>query len=190
MNNTLLQQLAAKVRNLFMPGTFQKRYGDSDGGAIQVKTHSGRVVEKKESFPYGFAAKAKGGRVLVFCQGGNFDAYEILPVLKADDVSAPELQDGDAALYTGGGAQIIVRDAGDVEVYAKGSGSIKIIAEDGTFYFANGKNNMAKILIGLIDEIKALVLSGAPPTHTVNGASKQKMEAYKNKIKELYAEAE
>ena len=190
MNNTLLQQLAAKARNLFLPGTLQKRYGDSDGGAVQVKTHSGRVIEKKESFPYGFTSKAKSGRVLVFCQGGNFDTYEVLPTLKADDISAPELQDGDAALYTGEGAQIIVREAGGVEVYAKGSGGVKIIAEDGTLYFANGKNNMAKILIGLIDEIKALVTTGAPPTHTINEASKQKLEAYKNKIKELYAEAE
>jgi phage gp45-like len=184
----LLEQLAAKVRNLFVPGAFQLRYSDS--GAIQVKTHSGRVVEKRESFPYGFTAKAKSGRVLVFCQGGNFDSFEILPTQKADDVSAPELQDGDAALYTGDGAQIIVREAGGVEVYAKGSEKIKIVAEDGTLYFANGKNNSCKILLDLIDEIKALVTTGAPPTHTINEASKQKLDAYKNKIKELYAEAE
>jgi phage gp45-like len=184
----LLDQLAAKVRNLFVPGAFQLRYSDS--GMIQIKTHSGRVVEKKESFPYGFTAKAKSGRVLVFCQGGNFDSFEIMPVLKADDVVAPELQDGDAALYTGEGAQIIVRETGGVEVYAKGGEKIKIIAEDGTFYIANGKNNSCKILLDLIDEIKSLVTTGAPPTHTVNEASKEKLEAYKNKIKELYAEAE
>jgi hypothetical protein len=83
-----------------------------------------------------------------------------------------------------------VRESGDVEVYAKGSGKVKVTAEDGTLYFANGKTNSCKILLDLIDEIKGLVTTGAPPTHTVNEASKQKLDAYKNKVKELYAEAE
>jgi hypothetical protein len=96
MSNVLLEQLAARVRNLFVSGALQKRYGDADGGAVQVKTHTGRVLEKKESFPYGFAAKAKGGRVLVFCQGGNFDRYEILPVLAGPETPPPELREGDA----------------------------------------------------------------------------------------------
>jgi DNA-directed RNA polymerase beta' subunit len=126
----------------------------------------------------------------VFCQGGNYNDFEILPILKADEVSAPELEAGDAALYTGEGGCVIVREAGDVEVYAKGSGNVKVCAEDGTLYFANGKTNSCKILLDLIDEIKNLVTTGAPPTHTVNEASKQKLDAYKNKIKELYAEAE
>jgi phage gp45-like len=182
-----LRELGAKLRNLFVIGEFQKRYDD---GKIQVKTHNNRVVEKKEAFPYGFCAKAKSGRAFVFCQGGNMDGFEIFPVLKADDVSAPELEEGDAALYTGEGARVIVREAGDVEVYAKGGGKVKVVAEDGTLFFANGKTNSCKILLDLIDEIKGLVTTGAPPAHTVNEASKQKLEAYKNKVKELYAEAE
>jgi phage gp45-like len=185
---TGFREFASKIRNLFSTGELQKRYDDD--GRVQVMTHTERVLEKPEAFPYGFYAKAKSGRALVFCQGGNYNDFEILPVLKADDIDAPELEEGDAALYTGDGAQIIVREAGGVEVYAKGSEKIKIVAEDGTVYIANGKNNSCKILLDLIDEIKSLVTIGAPPTHTVNEASKQKLDAYKNKIKELYAEAE
>jgi phage gp45-like len=209
MSNVLLKQLAARVRNLFVSGTLQKRYGDADGGAVQVKTHQGRVLEKKESFPYGFAAKAKGGRVLVFCQGGNFDRYEILPVLAGPETPPPELREGDAALYTGGGGYVIVREAGDVEVcakdgggkiivretgdieaYAKGGGKIKAVAEDGVLYFGNGTTSACQILLGLVDEIKGLVTTGSPASQTINAASQQKLESYKNKIKELYAEAE
>jgi phage gp45-like len=182
----VIKELAAKLRNIFVPGEFQKRYAD---GRIQIKTHNGRAVEKKEVFPYGFYAKAKSGRAFVFCQGGNFDSFEIFPV-QGGDVTPPELEEGDAALYTGEGAQVIVREAGDVEVFAKGGGNIKVVSEDGTLFFANGKTNSCKILLDLIDEIKGLITTGSPASQTINSASQQKLDAYKNKVKELYAEAE
>jgi phage gp45-like len=185
---TGIREFAAKIRNLFSTGEFQKRYGED--GCVQVATHTGRVLDKAEAFPYGFTAKAKSGRVLVFCQGGNYNDFEILPVLKADGVAAPELEAGDAALYTGEGGYVIVREAGDVEVCAKGGGKVKVTAEDGTLYFANGKTNSCKILLDLIDEIKGIVTSGSPASQTVNPATQQKLEAYKNKVKELFAEAE
>ena len=181
------RNFVAKIRNLFSTGTLQKRYDD---GVVQVMTHTERVLEKSEAYPYGFYAKAKNGKAIIFCQGGNYNDFEILPVLKADDVSAPELEEGDAALYTGEGAVIIVREAGGVEVFAKGTGAVKIIAEDGTLYFANGKNNICKVLVDLIDEIKGLITTGSPASQVINEASKQKLELYKNKVKELFAEAE
>jgi hypothetical protein len=116
--------LAARIRNLFTVGDFQKRYPD---GTIQVKTFFGRVLEKKEAFPYGFKARAKTGKVLVLCQGGNFDGYELLPAL--DYEGGPELQEGDAALYTGSG-WIIIRDAGGVEVEAQ-SGDVAVTTKAG-----------------------------------------------------------
>lgn len=184
----LIRDLAAKLRNLFCVSELQKRYDDE--GKVQVKTHNGKVLEKNESFPYGFYAKAKKGKALVFCQGGNYNDFEILPVLKDKDISAPELQEGDAALYTGDGGCVIVRDAGDVEVLAMGSGKVKVTAKDGTLFFANDKTNSCKILLDLIDEIKGLITTGSPATQTINAASQQKLEAYKNKVKELYSEAE
>jgi phage gp45-like len=111
MNDGIVKQLACRLRNLFSLGEFQKRYSD---GKIQVKTIFGRVIEKKEAFPYGFKAKAKKGDVLVFCQGGNFDGFELLPVL--DYEGGPELQEGDAALYTASGVLVICRDDGSVEI--------------------------------------------------------------------------
>jgi phage gp45-like len=213
---TGMREFASKIRNLFSTGELQKRYDDD--GRARVMTHTERVLEKPEAFPYGFYAKAKRGRVLVFCQGGNYNDYEILPVLKAGDVPAPELREGDAALYTGEGGCVIVREAGGVEVYAKGEGdvslyteeggcvivrgdggvevrakgggNIRIVSEDGALFFANGKTNTCKILLDLIDEIKGLITTGSSVLQKINAVSQQKLEAYKNKIKELYAEAE
>jgi phage gp45-like len=119
MNNGI-KQLAARMRNLFSLGEFQKRYAD---GTVQVKTVFDRVIEKKEAFPYGFKSKAKKGKVLVLCQGGNFDGFEILPVL--DYEGGPELENGDAALYTASGVLMICRDDGGAEIQGK-MGSIAI----------------------------------------------------------------
>jgi phage gp45-like len=170
---------------------------DGDG-VIQVETHNGKVLEKTEAFPYGFYAKAKSGKALVFCQGGNFDSFEILPVLKADDVTLPELEEGDAALYTGEGGCVIVRESGDVEMTAKGEGAVSVKTEkgtvlikaDGMIYMDSGKTDACALLAGLIDEIKGIVTSGSPGSQTINLATQQKLEAYKNKVKELFAEAE
>jgi phage gp45-like len=181
-----IRELAAKLRNLFVIGDFQKRYDD---GKIQVKTHNNNVLEKKEAFPYGFYAKAKKGRTFVLCQGGNLDGFEIFPVQPDDKIEPPELEDGDTALYTGEGSWIILREAGGVEINAKESGNITIISEDGKFYLGNNATNICKLMIGLIDEIKAIVTSGTPPSHTVNNASQQKLEAYKNDFKQLLKES-
>lgn len=185
--NGAIKDLGARIRNLFSTGVLSKRY--TEGGRVQAETHTGRVLEKAEAFPYGFIAKAKSGRVLVFCQGGNYNDFEIFPVLKADDVTAPELEDGDAALYTGEGSRIVLREAGGVEITLKGKGKLKIIGEDGTFYLANGQNNLCKILTGLIDKIKAMQTMGSPPSHTVSPVSQQELEAYKAEVKKLFAEA-
>jgi phage gp45-like len=193
---TGIREFAAKIRNLFSTGEFQKRY-DEDG-RVQVATHTGRVLEKAEAFPYGFYAKAKSGRVLVFCQGGNYNDFEILPVFKADGVAAPELEAGDAALYTGEGGCVIVRKAGGVEVLAGESGAVLVKTEkgtltvnkDGKMYLGNEQADICVLFAGLIDEIKGIVTSGSPASQTVNPATQQKLEAYKNKVKELFAETE
>ncbi|MDR0376564.1 MAG: hypothetical protein LBH70_02100, partial [Spirochaetaceae bacterium] len=153
-----IRELGAKLRNLFAAGEFQKRYADGDKkDFVQVRTHNGRVVEKREAFPYGFYAKAKNGRTFVFCQGGNPDGFEIFPVQAGDGVTPPELEEGDVAVYTGEGGYTIYREAGDVEIHAKGEGktainteggdlevniagdgAVKITCENGKFFFGNG----------------------------------------------------
>jgi phage gp45-like len=204
-----LRELGAKLRNVFAAGEFRRRYADGDKkDRIQVETHNGRVVEKKEAFPYGFLAKAKSGKAFVLCQGGNLDGFEIFPVLMGDDVTPPELEEGDAAVYTGNGGYAVFREAGGVEVYARGegkvtidtaggdieinaagSGKVKIICEDGKFYLGNSGKNMCELFTGLIDEIKAIVTAGGPPSHTINPATQQKFEAYKNQVKALFMES-
>jgi phage gp45-like len=126
VNDTLVKQLSAKVRNLFSIANFQKRYDD---GRLQVETLSGIVLEQKESFPYGFTAKAKTGRVLVFCQGGDFNGFEILPLTADEEVCPPKLEEGDAALYTQGGGWIITRENGTVELFGTDAGGIVKAAE-------------------------------------------------------------
>jgi len=73
---TLIRDIAAKLRNLFCVSELQKR---NDDGKVQIKTHNGKVLEKHEAFPYGFYAKAKSGKAIVFCQAGNYNDFEILP---------------------------------------------------------------------------------------------------------------
>jgi phage gp45-like len=132
----------------------------------------------------------------VFCQGGNYNDFEILPVLKADGVAAPELEPGDAALYTENGGRVIVRESGDAEITAKGAVLVKTekgtitVKKDGKIYLGNEQADICVLFAGLIDEIKGIVTSGSPASQTVNPATQQKLEAYKNKVKELFAEAE
>ncbi|MDR2096736.1 MAG: hypothetical protein LBP76_14635 [Treponema sp.] len=124
-----LRELGAKLRNIFVVSEFQKRYED---GRIQVKTHHNRVVEQKEAFPYGFYAKATSGKSFLLCPGGNLDGVEIFPVQPGDGITPPELEAGDAALYTGNGGRIIVRDTGDVEVTNRDDGRWIRCKRDGT----------------------------------------------------------
>jgi hypothetical protein len=71
----------------------------------------------------------------------------------------------------------------------KGSGNIKISATDGKVFLGNGPKDMGALLIGLIDEIKAIAIAGSPAAQTVNPVTQQKLEAYKNKSKELFLES-
>jgi phage gp45-like len=119
--DNITRQLAAKIRNLFSPGDLKKR---NAGGSIRVETVYGAPLEKKEAFPYGFKAKAKKGKVLILCRGGNFDGFEILPVLDYD--GGPPLEEGDTAIYSGDGGWIICRDKGAIEIQAAGTADITI----------------------------------------------------------------
>ena len=116
---SLPDKLSAKMRNLFSIGELKKRYED---GKIQIETAAHRVLEKKEAHPYGFKAKAKKGTVFVFCPGGNFDSFELLPAVDYD--GGPKLKEGDAALYTASGGWVICRDDGTVELFGKDLGGI------------------------------------------------------------------
>jgi len=116
--------LAARIKNIFSLGKFVKRYDDN---RIQAETVFSRAVEKKEAFPYGFKAKAREGEVFVLCQGGNFDSVEVLPVI--DYEGGPELEPGDAALYTKNGGWIIARDGGSIELYGTDSGGVVKVRE-------------------------------------------------------------
>jgi hypothetical protein len=124
MNEGSVKQVAARIRNLFAVGDLQKRYDD---GRVQVKTGFGRVVEKREAFPYGFTAKAKAGKVFVVCQGGNFDGFEIFPVAAYE--GGPKLNDNDAALYTASGGWIAAREDGTVELFGKNYGGVIKVRE-------------------------------------------------------------
>lgn len=112
--------LAARIRNIFMPGEFTKRNSD---GSLQVTTAYGRVIDNVEPvYPYGFSSKAEKGTVTVLCAGGNLDAIRVLPVECVEN--APELKDGDAAIYSSGGSLIVCRKDGTVELNGTQSGGV------------------------------------------------------------------
>ncbi|GAB6392729.1 MAG: phage baseplate assembly protein [Treponematales bacterium] len=141
-----LSQIAAKIRNIFSLGEFKRR---GDDGRIQVLMHDGMVVEKKEAFPYGFCAKAKNGKAFVLCQGGNMDDFEIFPVLIGEGVTPPELEEGDAALFTERGGRVIVRESGKVELYGKDAGGL-VKAEE----LAKQLDKMTARIDGIMDALK------------------------------------
>ena len=170
----------ARLRNLFTTGEFRGRYGDGEKkDTVQVETHNGKTLEKKEAFPYGFVAKAKSGKALILCQGGDFNGFEILPLLPGDGVKPPELDDGDVAIYTGEGGSVVLRDAGGIEIAAGGNGKILV---------ANDAANLCKVFLGLIDDIKGAVTNGSPTAQTVSGPTKAKLDARKKEVESLLAE--
>lgn len=112
--------LAARIRNIFMPGEFIKR---NDDGTLQIQTAYSRVIDKVEpSYPYGFKAKATKGEITVLCAGGSLDAVKVLPVENMDD--APELEDGDVAIYSEGGSFTVCRKDGTLELNGTKNGGV------------------------------------------------------------------
>jgi len=169
VGDTLIKQLSAKVSNLFSIAAFQKRYAD---GRLQVKTLSGKVLEQKESFPYGFTAKAKNGKALVFCQGGDFNGYVLLPLIADNDILS-KLEENDVALYTD--------KNGNIKIMPDGSGKV---------FIGNGGKNLCGILTGLIDEVMNIVTVGSSTSQSVDPGTKTKLEAYKIQVKQLLKEGE
>lgn len=150
-----MSDLAAKIRNLFTTGKITRR--DSNG-KIQGTTRYGRTIEGKEFFPYGFYARAKEGTVLFFFEGGDVRSPVMLPISSVD--GAPELEEGDAALWTKGGGWVIVRSSGAVELFGKNYGGLIKIEELKTQL---QKNN--EILTALLSAVEVPVNepgNGAP----------------------------
>jgi len=166
VSDTLLKKLNAKIQNLFSAAEFQERDGDN----IRVKTLSDRIINQKESFPYGFAAKAKTGKVLVFCQGGDFNGYEIFPLVSDNDILS-KLEENDTAIYTD--------NNGNIKIIANGSGKV---------FIGNDSKNLCALLTGLIDEIMNIVTVGSSTTQTVDPGTKAKLLLYKTQIKQLLRE--
>ena len=76
-----------------------------------------------------------------------------------------------------------------------GNGNVKLEAEKdvsqnikGKYYIGNEASNIQKLLIELVDEIENIMTFGAPPQHKIHPDTKQSLENYKNKIKELFKE--
>jgi phage gp45-like len=114
-----LKNISARIRNLITTGKLTNR----DGDKIQGTTRYGKTVnDKKEMFPYGFIAKAKSGTMIFFFEGGDAGSPIILPVCNIE--GAPDLEDGDAALWTESGGWIVVRESGSVELYGKKYGGL------------------------------------------------------------------
>lgn len=120
----MIQNLSAKIKNLFVPAAMEKRLPD---GSIRVMTAYGSFLEGKELFPYGFFSKALSGTVNVLCPGGNYDSFILLPVASAS--SPPALSDGDAVLWTASGGFVIARNSGNVEINGTNLGGAVIAGE-------------------------------------------------------------
>lgn len=129
----IIGDIVAKIRNIFQPAELTKRNGD---GTLQITTAYGRIIDKvAPAYPYGFAAKAEKGTLTILCAGGNLDAVRVLPV--EDSENAPELKDGDSAIYTSGGSLVVCRKDGTVELNGTQNGGVIVASEL--------KNQLAKL---------------------------------------------
>ncbi len=160
-------EIASKIRNIFQPAEFVKR---NDDGSVQIKTAYNRTVDNlEEAFPYGLTSKAKKGKVTVLCAGGNLDAIRILPVESVE--GAPELEEGDVALWNEGGAFVILRDDGKIEI-------------------ANGSQNITKLILDLLDALIQFKTFGSPTTQQTDPSSVQSLTRVKENWKQLFKEGE
>ncbi len=121
--NEGLRELAARIRNLFATGKLSRR----DGATIQGTTRFGRTVEGAELHPYGFASRARKGTVLFLFEGGDARSPALLHV--SDQEGAPDLGEGDAALWSASGGWVIVRADGSVELNGSGFGGLVKVEE-------------------------------------------------------------
>ena len=125
--------LAARIRNIFMPAELTKR---NDDETLQITTSYGRIIDKVVPvYPYGFMAKAEKGKLTVLCAGGNLDAVRVFPV--EDSEFAPNLKAGDTAIYTSGGSLVVCRKDGTVELNGTQNGGVIVASEL--------KNQLAKL---------------------------------------------
>lgn len=160
-------EIASKIRNIFQPAEFVKR---NDDGSVQIKTAYNRTVDNlEEAFPYGLTSKAKKGKVTVLCAGGNLDAIRILPVESVE--GAPELEEGDVALWNEGGAFVILHDDGKIEI-------------------ANGSQNITKLILDLLDALIQFKTFGSPTTQQTDPSSVQSLTRVKENWKQLFKEGE
>ena len=158
-------ELAAKIRNIFQPAEFVKR---NDDGTLQIKTAYNRIIDNVEpSYPYGFMAKATKGKVTVLCAGGSLDAVQVLPVENMEN--APELEDGDAALYSEGGAFVICR-------------------ADGTIDIMNGKQSLNQLGLDLGEILKNFATFGSSTAQKTDPPTAQNIVQWEENWKKLFKE--
>ena len=160
-------EISSKIRNIFQPAELVKR---NDDGSVQIKTAYSRTVDNlEEAFPYGLKSKAKKGNVTVLCAGGNLDAIRILPVESVE--GAPELKEGDVALWNEAGVSIILRDEGKIEI-------------------TNGKQNITKLILNLLDALIQFKTFGTPVAQQTDPSSVQSLTKIKENWKQLFKEGE
>ena len=184
-------EIASKIRNIFQPAEFVKRNED---GTIQIKTAYNRTIDDiEEAFPYGLKSMARKGNVTVLCAGGSLDAVRVLPVESTE--GAPELEEGDVALWNEDGSYVLLKangvieitnggdkpslDDGDAAIYTSG-GSLIVCCADGTVELNGTQNGRIIIADKLRDQLSKLTarvdalydaLKNSPTTAEDGGAA-------------------
>lgn len=157
--------IAARIRNIFQPAELVKR---NDDGSVQIKTAYNRTVDNvTESFPYGFTAKSRKGSVTILCAGGNLDGVKILPV--EDSENAPELEDGDVAVYSEGGAFVLLHADGKIEI-------------------TNGEQSLNKLLLDLAEALINFKTFGSSCAQQTDPSSVKDLKEWQENWKQIFKE--
>lgn len=138
-----------------------------DGAKPQVQTRRGTVLQKGVLWPYGFSAFASKGTVVVLFQGGDQGAGEIIAI--SDQEDAPRLDSGDVALWSTGGAQVILKNSGKLDIHGK-------------------TKNLKTILDTLIDVCSSINTVGGPTAQTLNPTLVTQLTGLKTDVAALLEE--
>ena len=138
-----------------------------DAAKPQVQTRRGVILKKAVLWPYGFSSFPEEGTVVVLFQGGDQGAGEIIGI--SDQKDAPSLGSGDAALWSKGGAQVITKNSGKVDIHSK-------------------TKNLKTILDTLIDICQSINTVGGPAAQNLNPALVTQLTVLKTDVAALLDE--
>ncbi len=114
----MLSDVLSRLRNVLVKVRLSRRKDEE----VEIQTSYGKVYQLKELKPYGLGSKPKAGKGVCLFVGGDSRS----PVLLAlgSEEGLPELEDGEVAIYSEYGNEVVLRKDGTLELNGTGNGGL------------------------------------------------------------------